>query len=258
MKISINAPSYKRPLVETLKYVPSCRVWVCETEADEYIQRNSGADIVAVPAGVQGNLCRIRNWILDKEYERGIEAVCLIDDDLRGMQYHEGMRRHKLPKEVFPDWVDFHTDIAEQWGFKLWGVNCNQDKQCYFEGIPFSTVNYIGGPFSVHIRSDLRYDDRLPLKEDYDMILQHLNKYRGALRLNKFHYIVKQGGSGSGQPGGCATYRNVKNETEQLTLLQKKWGSKIVRYDNFDRSHSRTKKQTVDINPVLSVPIRGI
>jgi len=257
-RISVNAPSYKRPVVETLKYVPNCRVWVCESEAEDYRKGNPGADIVAVPVGVQGNLCRIRNWILDREYERGIEAVCLIDDDLRGIQYYEKMKRIKVQPSVFPSWVEFYTDLAEAWGVKLWGVNCNTDLQSYREYTPFSTLSYIGGPFSVHIRSEMRYDERLPLKEDYDMTLQHLNRYRGVLRLNKFSYIVKQGGSGNGQAGGCATYRNVKNETDQLTFLQKKWGDKIVKYDNNDRSHSRIKKQTIDINPVLSAPIRGV
>ena len=38
MKISINCPSYKRPKVETLKYLPFCKVWVDNKEYDDYIE----------------------------------------------------------------------------------------------------------------------------------------------------------------------------------------------------------------------------
>ena len=48
MKITINAPSYKRPDgVDTLKYLPQTKIWVCETEAGEYEKENPGAEIVS-------------------------------------------------------------------------------------------------------------------------------------------------------------------------------------------------------------------
>lgn len=98
-------------------------------------------------------------------------------------------------------------------------------------------------------------DKRIPLKEDYDMTIQQLNKYRRVLRLNKFFYIVKQ----AEQIGGVAQIRNFKNEQKQLSLLQKKWGSEIVRIDNNNRSHNLTKeKNKIDFNPVIRVPIKGI
>jgi hypothetical protein len=259
MKISVNAPSYKRAGgVDTLQYYPDCQIWVCETEEDQYRKKNPGAKIIPVPSGVQGNLCRIRNWILDREYERGIDAVCLIDDDLRGIGYYEGNTRKKVKTGDFFLWIQKYTSLADEWGVKLWGINCVQDKQAYREYTPFSTLSYIGGPFSVHVRSDIRYDERLPLKEDYDMTLQHLNKYRQVLRLNKFHYYVKQAGSGTGQIGGCATYRTRQNEQKQLNLLQKKWGTRIVKVDVQDRNHKTKKVKSDDINPIISVPIRGI
>ena len=259
MNVSINAPSYRRPDgVDTLKYCPDCRIWVCETEADQYRKENPEAKIVPVPNGVQGNLCRIRNWILDREYERGIEAVCLIDDDLRGVGYYEGNTRKRVKTEYFLLWLHKYSLLADEWGVKLWGINCVQDKQAYREYTPFSSLSYIGGPFSVHLRSDIRYDERLPLKEDYDMTLQHLNRHRQVLRLKKFHYFVKQAGSGSGQTGGCAAYRTRSREREQLELLQKKWGSRIVTVDRQDRNHKSKKQKPDDINPVIKVPIRGL
>jgi hypothetical protein len=73
------------------------------------------------------------------------------------------------------------------------------------------------GPFSVHLKNDIRYDETLPLKEDYDLAIQHLNEYRGILRLNGYHYICEQ----STNKGGCASIRNRQREKEQFDLLQK-------------------------------------
>ena len=66
MKISVNAPSYRRADdVKTLAYLPYCRIWVDEGEAEEYRRHYPDADIIACPSGVQGNLCRVRNYILE-------------------------------------------------------------------------------------------------------------------------------------------------------------------------------------------------
>lgn len=109
--------------------------------------------------------------------------------------------------------------------------------------------------------SDLSYFDDVRLnellKEDYDMTLQQLRRHRIALRLNKYFYRVKQ----SEQVGGCATYRNLDKEREQLETLRCKWGARIVRFDFSDRSHKGVKSRNavfIDYNPVIKSPIRGV
>jgi len=260
MKISINAPSYKRANgVDVGKYIPNVNIWVCETEYDEYVEANPDLNIIPVPAGVQGNLCRIRNYILDTEFRLGFDAVCLVDDDLAYIGYFEKNARVRLEVQQVEDFIRRYAIMADEFGIKLVGVNVGNDKQFYREYTPFNFVAYIGGPFSIHIKNDLRYDERLPLKEDYDLSLQHLNKYRKVLRLNKFFYSVKQGGSGSGQTGGCAVIRNLEKENQQFELLQKKWGSKIVKkHDSSNVNHVTTKVKKFDLNPILNIPIKGV
>ena len=260
MRITINAPSYRRPQgVTTTGLIPDVRLWICEADEEEYRKHNPKADLVVVPDSVQGNVCRIRNRILDQSYEEGVDAVCIVDDDMTSLAYFQRRLRRKLRTAQIMPWLERYSILAEEWGARMWGVNVNQDKQCYREYTPFSTLSFIGSPFTVHVHSPLRYDESLPLKEDYDMTLQHLNEYRIALRLNKFHYVVKQGLSGSGQTGGCATYRNLEREEAQFRLLQAKWGKKLVREDKNDRSHSTTKRKGAqDFNPVLRVPIQGV
>lgn len=258
MNISVNCPSFKRPKVETLDYLPYCNVWVDEDEYDDYVKENlEGANIISVKSGIQGNLCRIRNHILKTEFDKGYDVVCLIDDDMKGMYYWENNKKNNLvEKNSFIPFLEKYSLLASDFGAYFWGVNVNDDKQAYREYTPFSTTSYIGGPFQCFLKgNECWYDERLPLKEDYDMTLQQLNKYRITLRVNKYFYVVRQ----SEQIGGCASYRNFENEKEQLELLQKKWGNKIVKIDKSNRSHNlKKKKKKIDYNPVIKVPIRGV
>ena len=261
MKISVNCPSYKRPKVETLDYLPFCKVWVDNKEYDGYIKANPKfkENIISCPDGVQGNLCRIRNYILDQEFEKGYDVVLIIDDDLKGIYYWDGNKKmpyikREVKSEEFLDFIEKYSLICDELGFKFWGLNCNMDALSYRQYSPFSTVAYIGGPFQCFLKNDLRYDERLPLKEDYDMTLQQCNKYRGVLRCNKFFYDCKQ----SKQAGGCATYRNYEREKSQLELLQKKWGKKIVRIDNVKNNNQKRKSKEFDYNPIIKIPIKGI
>lgn len=261
MKISINCPSYKRSKVETLDYLPFCKVWVDHKEYDEYIKCNKGFEenIISCPEGIQGNVSRIRNYILDKEFENEYDVVVIIDDDMEGIYRYEGEKEYpykkiKIEKDEFFDFIEKYSNMCEEFGFKLWGVNINSDPLSYRQFSPFSTTAVILGPFSCHLKNPIRYDERLPLKEDYDLAIQHLNKYRGILRVNKCNYNCKQ----SKQKGGCATYRNYDREIQQLELLQKKWGKKIVRIDSAKNSNQKKKSKQIDYNPVVKVPIKGI
>lgn len=255
MKISINCPSYKRPKVKTLKYLPYCKVWVEEAEAEAYRKANKGADINILGCK-QGNVSRVRNYILDREFADGADVVCIVDDDLSGIYQFKkaahnnfGYERHKV--EDLEAFIYKYTIMAQDIGAYLWGVNLNQDARAFRHSNPFNTASVILGPFSCHLKgSEIRYDERLPLKEDYDLALQHLNKYRKVLRLNKFHYRCKQ----SEQAGGCAAYRNYESEKAQFELLQRKWGKGIVRLDKA----SKKNNYKIDYNPIIQVPIKGV
>ena len=261
MKIAINCPSYKRPYVETLEYITTCKVWVAENEYQAYLDANPGFEknIIPVPNRVQGNLCRIRNWILDHELPEN-DVVLIIDDDLKAIKRFEpiGMYGYRdivcSETEVY-EMLEHYSILCDDFGFKFWGVMCNCDALSYRQTTPFSTVSYVGGPFQCFLHGNvLRYDENLPLKEDYDMTLQNCNHYRGLLRVNKYHYDCKQ----SKQAGGCATYRNYEREIQQLIALQEKWGSDIVKIDNALNFNAKKVKKDIDYNPIIHVPIPGV
>ncbi len=229
MKISVNVPSYKRPnKIITLDYLPYVRVWVDGSEYDDYKAANPKADIVKCADGVQGNLCRVLNYILDEEFKRGMDVVLILDDDIHYIERWEvneltgfGYEPYKLNADEVLTMVEKYSILAKDLGAKFWGININQDKYCYKHNQPFSTKSYIGGPFRCHLKgSRCRYDERLFFKDDYDMTLQQLNMERVVLRVNAYHYICEQ----STNKGGLAAYRNRDREYEQCDLLIKKWG----------------------------------
>ena len=252
MKISVCCPSYKRPKVETLEYLPFIKIYVDHKEAEEYKHENPEADIVECPEGVQGNVARIRNWILDREFEGGADVCCLVDDDMKCIKSFEvedgfGYNEKMLETDEFMIFLEKYSLLCAEWGYYLWGINSNSDPMVYLHYTPFSTLSFIGGPFSVHLKNAIRYDERFRLKEDYDIFIEHCRQNRGVLRVNKYHYYVKQ----ATNIGGCASYRTNNEEEKQFRLLQKKWGDDIVKSD-------KISKRGFDFNPIIHIPIKGI
>jgi len=116
-------------------------------------------------------------------------------------------------------------------------------------------LSFISAAFSCFLAgNDVYYDERFDLKEDYDMLIQQVNRYRKVLRVNRWYYIKK----GAEQAGGCAAYRNVDREIEQIEALQKKWGKRIVKVDNHIRTYQTDKARPFDINPKVILPVSGI
>jgi hypothetical protein len=252
MTISLNIQSYKRVGSVLTKEVfgKDALIWVHEFEVDDY--REVYGDCVRVlPDSLRGNLPKVKNYILDQDKN---DVCVLLDDDIKGIKYWEN--KEAIVEKDLVGFINKYSIMCDDLGFKLWGINLNQDKQVYREYSPFSTISYISSSFSCFLRGNsLRYDERLPLKEDYDMTIQMCNKYRGLLRVNKYFYEKLS----AENVGGCATYRNLEIEEEQLRMLQKKWGNHIVKFDGNDRSHSTKKvKKVIDINPVINIPIKGI
>ena len=253
MKISINIPSHKRPIVETLRFYPHCKIWVANNELEEYKKVNPDAEIVALGESSGKNISVIRNHILKSEFDKGADVVCMLDDDVKGIYRfnkadHNNYGYVKQLVEDFEGFIERYTLMAMELGAYLWGVNLNQDSRSYVHYKPFNTNNIILGPFSCHIKGGgIFYDENIPLKEDYDLALQHLNKHRKILRLNMYHYVCKQ----SENKGGCAVYRNYHTEEKNFELLRKKWGSDIIRED-------KGSKKKFDYNPIIKVPIKGM
>ena len=82
MRVKFYAPSYKRPQksITQINY-PNIKLVVRESDAEEYI--NNENDIIICPDNAQGNLCKVRNWILDNLFDEDTDCIVLLDDDIK-------------------------------------------------------------------------------------------------------------------------------------------------------------------------------
>lgn len=250
MDFKIFSPSYKRAKgVKTHKIVDRVIYCVHEFEKDEYLKE--GYKIEVIPDEIRGNISRVRNYIKNNLFN-GHSVI--IDDDIEDIKYWtfvKGKPRHKSLDD-FDKFLDIGFQMAEDCGARLWGVNILGDKGSYREYTPFSFTSTVSGSFMGFLNNEIQFDEKLPLKDDYDFCIQNLNKYRKILRFNAYSLVKKD----HGNIGGCADYRNIETEREQLNLLREKWGSAIIKFDN---PSSRNKNmKNFDINPIVKVPIRGV
>ena len=246
MKISFFAPSYKRPQKSiTQELYPFVSLVVMENEKKNY--ENNNNKIITCPNEVQGNISRVRNWIKDNLMNDN-DAIIMLDDDNKGIGRWENQKYKIYNADELFEFCESLVILCKDFNYYSFGLNCVIDKGAYREHTPFSTTKFIGAPFHGIIKGNTcRYDEELPLKEDYDWTLQNLVKYKGILRCNYASYNVKQ----AEQIGGCANMRNIKEEERQFLLLQKKWGNKIIQID-------KKSKKSFDFNPILKSPIKGV
>lgn len=205
-----------------------CAVIFCPaSEVEEYTRHIPGIPVIGVPDTVKG-ITRTRNWILDFARDAGERWVVQIDDDAIRWTYFEGDfpapgipvrddRKRALLENMF--------EMAEDLGTNLWGFQVSYDPKFYREYSPFSLTSVVVGNLMGIINDGQRFDERLPLKEDYDFSLQSLYRHRRVLRCNKYAWGVAHHDT----PGGCKTYRSFAAEREAIRVLQCKWGPKIVR-----------------------------
>jgi hypothetical protein len=221
----VYCPSYKRAdAAMTHKLFSKKRfVYVVrEEEAESY--RKFGYQIKEIPKGAVSNIADTRNWILDNSDFRNI---VMADDDISKILHLYKRDRITLDKNQIEAEIEKMFDLSYNLGISFWGMNLVQDPIGYSINKPFSFHTPILGPFCGHIIDEIRYDEDLSLKEDYDYFLQKVNKYGFCIRANFLSYQCDH----QKMKGGCQEYRSIEEERKQQKMLQDKWGDKIVRYN---------------------------
>lgn len=236
-------PSYRRAgRVSSLAVYPRAVLCVAKAEASAYRRAHPGARLLVMPDSAYGRgMAVVRNWILDNA---PTADVVMADDDCSVFARHEGgERRRKTPAEI-GRFIGQGFRMAAELGTVLWGVNQQFDPKFYREYSPLSLLSPVLGPFMGIRKTDLRFDARLGLKEDYDFSLQALNRHRRVLRFNAWHYVVGH----LGVKGGCASSRTMEAEREQMALFRRKWGPVVA----------ETCKGRESVNPLVRWPVPGI
>ena len=252
--MNIVIPSFGRSdHLKGADYFKSAIYIVPESQRDQYAKKVQGKRVIAIPEDQDGCITRKRNWIL-KNIER---PLIMIDDDVQRIGYFEGRRglkngSHK-PKSMDPEllsaFFNHSFEVADQFGSRMWGLNQNEDNRTYKEFLPFSLSAISLGPFQGHLEHDLFFDKRVGTKDDYDMALQQLQKYKILFRWNKYHYICEHGVNA----GGIVSYRKKEKEIEYCRAIMKKWGRSIIKYE------LPPKKMTDLLNAkFVKIPISGV
>ena len=246
--IEIIIPSYKRAgMVEGYDYFPTAVIVVPESQRDEYANHYDSKRIVTLPDSEDGNIARKRNWII-KTFSR---PLLMVDDDVQGLGHTEAGRQNiKLSSQEAAAVIEEGTNLADQFKCPIWGINENSDGRNYQEYRPFSLTNPILGPFQCHLEHELKFDERMNTKDDYDMAIQALNRYRKILRLNKYHYICRHGTN----VGGIVSYRTRQLEEESCKAIMRKWGPSIISY----KLGTKAEKMGDLLNGRVRVPIAGV
>lgn len=194
-----------------------------DSEVDLYKEHHE--NVIGVPDDVKG-ITKTRNWILNNMDD---EWMIQVDDDaLSFHMFEEGKIRKFIDAEKIHEIIDNQFQLCDDWGLKTWGFSMAADYKFYREYTPFSTQGIIAANIIGIIKNEIRFDERLKVKEDYDYSMQHIAKYKGVLRCMKYGIDVVH----LTNEGGCVSYRTKDTEMEAYNVLVQKWGRKVVKLQN--------------------------
>jgi hypothetical protein len=201
------------PAMDALVDTP--HVWIVPTgQAADY--RYAGAEKVMETASTQDT--HQRNYALDVA---GHRWCVQLDDDLKKLRYCvPGEKGQPITISLA---IGMMIAAAEDNGAFYAGIAPTDN--AYFTRVAVNTAGFIRSAFTVYRPgSQLRYDHQFPVKGDYDLTCQHLQKYGRVARvdglLGSFAY-----GQGS---GGCVAYRTPEMERDVIAKLMAKWPQAIT------------------------------
>lgn len=250
--ITVTIPSFKRwHTLPGLRYFERAVYVVPESQADAYADAGvPRRRLVTLPDDADGNIARKRNWIL-ANFPR---PLVMIDDDVSAIGYFERTGRKDgdhAPKRLEPAdierFLEHGFELAEGFDAPLWGLAQNPDNRIFREWVPFNLTQPILGPFQGHRAHELRFDERMGTKDDYDFALQALCRYRRVLRMNKFHYVADHGQNA----GGIVSGRSMEIEQGYCRAIMAKWGQDVITY------RIPPRKMQDLLNGRVRVPIQG-
>lgn len=238
--------SYKRAgIVTSDRVFKNAKLVIPESQYEEYAKHEykNGCELLPIPDEADGNSARKRNYVLEHFQDMGNGNTLIVDDDYDHIGRITDRKNEKLDVERVDALLRNGFQMCRDLGTVLWGINVQSDPKFYKETSPFSMLSPVLGPFQGFVDCPLRYDEDIPLKEDYDLSLQVLQKYHKILRFNMYYYLVNH----FDKPGGVVSYRTKQREIENLERLVQKWGKKVIKY-NLNK----------DVDPIVKVPLKGI
>jgi len=206
-----------------------------------YVDEESLQDYqsLGLDAVVGGKLTPARNKILIDANAKG--KICVeLSDDISAWEYREGKQAavrtddamnaaHAAAERIIMSPVAAARFMVAKMRAapgkkkpKLAGVYMLGSCARTFAGEPFSQLAFcIGDFFVVDVGSEVRFDENMKLKEDYDFTCAHIKEHGSVLRCNRMTLTVKH----YSNSGGAVTNRDSKGMEEQrnIAILNEKW-----------------------------------
>jgi len=204
--------SHKRPKnVPLVESICGPATWyVGKGESAEYV--NAGASSVVEAGG----LCESRNAAIDDGQKLGLPVVQM-SDDLKKLSLATGS--HKQRDASFEAVVLRMLGAAQATGARLVGVAPTANPFYFNPNKATQTRGFVVGDFILVLKTDLRFDQAMRLKEDYDYTLQHIRKYGLVARANDVLATFVH----RSNPGGACDYRTERLEQQMIAYLKGKW-----------------------------------
>lgn len=168
----------------------------------------------------KGNAAGNRNNIL--EYIGAGKRLVLLDDDVKWFEkWEEVGRQGKMRKIPFGEVVqalEAGFNLAEAYGSRVFGFYPTSNplfiKQTRESDGEYSFDRLFQGGCMGIITSEDRFDERVPVCDDYEFILRQISNGRGAIRINSYAAVKDKDFTTT---GGC--YEAYKSGAQKRALL---------------------------------------
>ncbi len=183
--------------------------YVGKDEGDEYAEFTRD-DVVEA-----GGLIDSRNAALDAAFAGG--DYCLqLSDDLTGIKFlnRDGTAQ---PTALHEALAQMHIALINHPRARLGGVAPTNNP--FFGKMAVNDHGFCVGDMILVAPTELRFDWRLRLKEDYDYTAQHLLAYGEVARCDWILPTFKHGTN----RGGAVAYRTTELEQQAIAYLKMKW-----------------------------------
>jgi hypothetical protein len=165
-----------------------------------------------------GNLMQSRNFALEHAFNDN--KICVqLSDDIKKITTNQNFGKKKTVTLEYAI-NDIVNKFIKVKGVELLGVPPT-DNYFFANKLVVENKFCIGDMLFVK-PNELRFDETLSLKEDYDYTLQHINKGK-VIRYQKYLFTFKH----YSNKGGAVDIRNDKEEEKNIMILKSKWGDKI-------------------------------
>tara|TARA_R110002096_G_scaffold61477_1_gene152860 strand:+ start:172 stop:864 length:693 start_codon:yes stop_codon:yes gene_type:complete len=165
-----------------------------------------------------GNLMQSRNFALEHSFK--LERICVqLSDDIKKVVVNKNFGE---PNKVELDFAieDIVSKFNNVKGVKLLGIPPTDN---YFFANKIVSVNtFCIGDMLFVKPSEIRFDNQLSLKEDYDFTLQH-KQIGDVIRYQKYLFTFEH----YSNKGGAVDVRDDNEEKKNIMILKSKWGDKI-------------------------------